>query len=267
MRNLFGQDPYLLQLQKLLLSYRRVAEESPLQKSSLSRLGIEQSGIEKEELSKAGAFLEESIKFSEAQKPSRAKFFFREAYEEVRRLVSKASLKGEATPADILEEALSEENHTLALSLNLLEAGGDENLLPYVKNAQIQVLSEISTFIDTVLIHEKREYPKFCQKEPWEEVIPLFDKGLTAAKRSLENLDKMEGLPLATKLQQETIKSWQQALEILQKAPIEAKSCLEEKTAEGESLQEVLRLLMNMEQDDETLRVQEGKLQRGLKPW
>lgn len=285
MHELWGDDPYLDQLQKLLVSYQRTLAQLPLQASTLYRLQLEQQqlkavGEENEKPANTG-LLDEALKFLRDGKQDQARFSLTVGEQEIRRMIRDLSQKDEKTPEQILESSIQEQAYALSLTRLQLQIAGTQ-LNPELEKSQSFVIEIAAPFLPSVLAKEKKEYVVRCQRMPWEKVIPLFDQGMQTAEKAKTAISEPENLNKGIRLQEDTLKYWQEALEWMKK-PLtdedmrceraEKKREPDEKSSprssgEATDSKEVIRLLLNMNQDDMKTRSEPAAAPlKGEKPW
>ena len=184
----------------------------------------------------------------------------------------------EKGPGAILEKGIQEQLHALSLS-HLASEKKENQPNEALIQSQSTALKAVDSFLQSVFETEKKDYARRCQRKPWEDVIPLFYQGKDAAEEAKVKLANFSTLPQAIRLQEETLKFWEQALKQLrkplkdedlfcenQKSKTESKSASAQ-PAEGGTTQDVLRLLLLMNQEDQTLQGAPAEVQKGVKPW
>ncbi|NGX41908.1 MAG: hypothetical protein K940chlam7_00182 [Chlamydiae bacterium] len=283
MENLWGIDPVLNLLQKLLTSYQRTLDQAPIQTPTLYKLQAEQkhlrevaetTGVSTQELTLSDEYFSKSLEFARQARSKHARFFLEEARQWIRRFLRQKILPEDKTPEEILEDAIQEQSH--ALILNHLNQEMDrektetEELL---QKSQGIALKIVEPFIPIVLHQEVLEFPERCQRKPWDRVIPLFNQGLQAAMFAHTILGEENATMFATAMQEEAVRFWKEALERMrkpeeeEKPPEEKEEAPPEKKDEETSPQEVLRLLQKMEQEDREPKPLETTPQEGIRPW
>lgn len=152
------------------------------------------------------------------------------------------------TPDEILEEALNQSTRSLQL-LFLYALIGEKELLPIIQTQHQEVMKIAQLFIPGVLEKQKKEFEKGpCQEVPWNQVIPLFDKGYQEAVVTESGLkEKVFNEQVVMGREEQTVKFWQQALEALHH-PLGGIG--DPKTA-NEDIKETFRLIQEMHVEDE----------------
>lgn len=289
-QKLWGIDPLLELLQELLSSYQRSLDQVPVQTSTLYQLQTEQSQVREvveiedlviQELNFSDEYLAKSLKYSREAKSTLVRFFLEEARQWIRRLFRQKSVPDEEAPDELLEDAIQEQIHALTLNHLSHEIIGDkEGTEEILQTSQEITLGVVEPFLSAVLAKEIKEFPTRCQCKPWDKVIPLFDKGQKSAE-SAQDILKTENLAtFAMPMQEATIKYWKEALKNMREPEEEEEKPEEKKEEEvppeeapppepeeGTSVQEVMRLLQKMEQEDRMPRPEEIVPERGIRPW
>ena len=264
---LWGADPLVEQLQKLVNSYNRVLAQVPIQEVTLYGLIREQKQTKQ--------VVQQSTEFDEAEKNLEmaiqplSRIHLEEARQWIKRLIAKVGPTKENIPEAILETIIDEQKH--AISLNRIVNG---EVIGILKGAQEITLDKASLFHEEVLKHQKQEFEQQCQRQPWENVLPLFDLGHQAARKSLTLIDSSTEIAMA--YQEEALQHWKEVLKRLrQPKPVEEKEPIAveeilERPPPGEekpSADEILRQLQEMEYDDRGPPKEPKIPQKGLKPW
>lgn len=267
MATLWGTDPLFELIQKLLASYQRALDQVPVQTPALYRLQVEQGqvadvvmtgGISVQELNLSNEFLEKSLEYAREAKSAHARFFLEEARQWVRRLLRQQVL----TPKEILEDAIEEQMHALTLH-RLSREMVDEEANAVLLSSQERTLQTAAPFLREVIAKEIRDYPMQCQCQPWETVVPLFDKGERSAEQALEILNKNAHTLLAMSLQEEAVNYWKEALERMEKPRKEPPH----PPTDGPSTPDILRTLQQMDLEDRIQKPQKIAPQEGIRPW
>lgn len=127
----------------------------------------------------------------------------------------------DATAKDILAQVLTQAENAWQLSFlwQLMQPKGQPELVDILHQQQQRVIAQAKQFIPTALKEQKHTYeqntPSSCQQFPWEQAIPLFHHGQTAAEEA-EKLfsSSLTSEPLLS-LQDQTWQEWQRALHLL----------------------------------------------------
>jgi tetratricopeptide (TPR) repeat protein len=288
-QSLWGMDPLLNLLQDLMTGYERALIQFPIQVTTLYQIETEQQQVEEiakntpefpmDELNESTNLLMKSLDYVKQGKRISPRFFLNEAKQLIRRLLRTKTQK-EPTPEQILIDAIEDESHAITLHRlsQEMETSADPSL-EYLQKSQKLTLNTVEPFLTVVLEKEIKEYPERCQCKPWNQVIPLFEKGREAAKEAMEWINKGKRPRLAMLLQEKALKYWREALEKL-RHPDEEKKPPEEKKPEpppeepppleedqSASVDEVLRLLQQMDKDDRRPEPGQTTPQKGTRPW
>jgi hypothetical protein len=201
-----------------------------------------------------------------------------------------SDLSESETPIAALEKLLKEQGDALELSVSFPSAKeGIHEPAAFEKSieeAQKKALSQAAYFPALVLAYQTKIYrgsssPR-CQARPWGEVMPLFDEGLQAAQKAalaLKNpsLKLREGILL----QEKAYQSWEHALALLKQPRDPKEGCQgeqqqksdknekqeEKKSHNAASTEDVLRLLQELDQQDQLPKTDQIKPKEGLRPW
>lgn len=170
----------------------------------------------------------------------------------------------------ILESAVEQAKQALyVFLLAQLNAGEKEQMQGAVKQQQV-VLTHAAPFIPTVLREEEKSFQQAnspaaaCQQFPWDQAIPLFDRGWQAAQEAKRELGKNELNPLLIAFRQkQTIKEWQQVISLL-KQPPQQSSLAPSAGESSQPLNETFRLIQEMYLQDQSQPIQ---LDQELHSW
>jgi tetratricopeptide (TPR) repeat protein len=159
-------------------------------------------------------------------------------------------------PMDILKYAIEDQEHALSINklyIQLLNPG--KEIKSWIINAQQETLNTANLFYPSVLDKESKDYPPHCQCHPWDNVIPSFEEGYKRAKWNL---------PIVS-LQEDILRYWKESLENDTKKEDAAESDPESKNSS--KMNDVLRELQGMDQDDQIPKEKKQVLQEGVRPW
>jgi tetratricopeptide (TPR) repeat protein len=182
------------------------------------------------------------------------------------------------SPESILEVGIQKQLHSLSLA-RISEMKEKEPFNAKLAKAHSEVLEAVSSFLPVVIALERRNYSQRCQRKPWEDVIPLFNQGIQSALNAKESLNNFLTLPQSIRSQEQTLEYWQEALNALQKPLTKQDQFCEnqnnktsdesfsKESNEEEPIQNVLRLLLLMDQEDQKLQPASIEVQKGTKPW
>lgn len=281
---LWGEDPFVEALQKLLISYRRTLEQSPVQVPTLYQLQTEQqlvydlaetAKISLENFAMSNSFLKESIEFARRAKGPETLFFLQEAGQRLQRLL-RQKIDKETTPEVILEEAINEQTHALGqmrLGKEIREKSKEVETL--LKDAQEQTLTAAKSFISDVLAQEIADFPARCQCKPWNAVIPLYESGLDAAHDAEAAIGAHHAPRSVLGHQEKALKDWREALDKLRhpeeekkpEAPPEQQQQPPPPEPQPASTEQVLEELQRMEQLDQRPQPAHVVPKEGTRPW
>ena len=256
-------------LQQAALNYNILLLQDPIPLSELQNLlaQFDQLEVDKDQtqsLEQIKENLQKSLKELEAKHALQARFFLLAGYSAIGPLL----IAKETTSTRILNRALEQANRALQLFLSAElmsdESSNHSSIQSILKNQQQAVLTFAAPFIPTVLDEQNARFrePKSpssgCQQSPWDQVIPLFDQGLQAARRADKQLNTPSYKPQDIVANQKlTIKNWQQALTLLLHPPKQNQST----PSNGESsssasapqnLSETFRLIQEMYLQDQS---------------
>lgn len=197
------------------LSYQILLLQPSIGKNDLATIKweVEQIKGNKESIEKIKFYLEKSLE---------SRFFLLAGFGWLETLFPSDTL----SPLDCLQKAFNQA--TRSLEMLFLGYANDEIL----KEQQQLILHQGNFFIPSVL---KEQTSTSCQQFPWDQVIPLFDHGYFAAKR--------------TDLEQ-TVQDWHKAIQLL-KNPMKNQT-QGETPAVPKNLAETFRLIQEMYLEDQT---------------
>ncbi|WP_075883162.1 hypothetical protein [Candidatus Protochlamydia sp. W-9] len=239
-------------------------------------LDTQTSFDKKDFLKPSSQFLKKAMEEIQINRPFISRFYVIRALSEIENL--QAEENEEKTCKQILQQALQTaiRGNELTQLVTLSEDfANKEIMLKDVQAKQHQVIQQSLSFIPNALKEEKmnfnaRDSKIACQKHPWEQVIPLFENGLLAAKQTEI---WMKSLPLQffaiLNEQQKTIINWQQALKLLENSPSFSEqspnpnpdpSHSNSKPKTSQDIQETLRLLQEMQSNDQPQKGQTSKV-------
>lgn len=208
------------------------------------------------------------------------------AKENIRRAAAIMQMKG---PKEILQEIIVEETFAGTI-LHLGLRTSSEKFLsdPSWKNAQKDVLATVEKFLPAVLEQQISGYRSSeehrCQARPWDEVIPLFEKGRQEAKAASDLLEQ-ERPRVALQHIARALIAWQQALALLNKpvtdmdSPCQSGEKPQESKEKGEKADQkssvspkpgandVLRVLQDLHEDDKLPKTDQATKKQVLRPW
>lgn len=259
-------------LANLFQLYELAKIEKPLQMSSLATILEVQkkeislfSGREQEILQQAEQFLTNSIKFLEEKNEIAAAMSFEEGFFFIKRLFSIPDLN---SPLGVLENAF--DSHKQASALTHLTTKTDNvqptgSIIPILLQANERVIKEAALFYPAIQKKQIELYDSgICQKNPWDEVIPLFSEGNEAVLKNTTLLSsKKEDLHPILNWQAITTQKWEQAIEKLRKWKPEIPS--EEETMQKR--QDVIQTFEEMELEDQQQKTNKPFPTSGFYSW
>lgn len=184
---------------------------------------------------------------------------------------------GKNDPVHILKDLI--DGQELALRMNRIRLTftlDDKEADKLLRSSQSRLLHQAETFFPAVIAKQKQlfQQEKLCQKSPWEDAVPLFNRGFDDANRANQRLTSEPSLlHAAAKEQANALKAWKEVLNMLQinkrsekkespqqaeemkpqgtgQGPTEKQRRLKPAQPGGSDLNDVLRLLQEMENDD-----------------
>lgn len=198
--------------------------------------------------------------------------------EELIKIAKQRERRQSTTPKEILENGIEDQKHALSVNRNILQLSSSTGVTPVLAGSQIDTIETVALFLTSVLNFQIAAYQNGgCQCKPWDEVIPLFNQGYSAATEAAKILQETNPDQRAAMLKQElALKYWQEALELLNKGkqgpPPPQKE--NEKSQESEKApsetttkEDILRSLLEMYQEDRIPRAAPKQIQQAERPW
>lgn len=233
------------------LSYETLLLQSSFSLSDLEILQWEIDQIEKyEAIKEVKKSLQSSQKSLKKNNLMEARFFLLEGFGWIDSLIS---IK-EPSPLDILQRAFQQASRSYQLFL----------LSPFIKSLDNQkqlafqqrmALEGGDRFIPAVLKEQKIQFSSSdssCQQFPWDQAIPLFDHGYSAAKKSSALLEEASLDRESIGAQQEqTLQDWNQAIELL-KHPSAKNQTYPDTPSSPKNLSETFQLIQEMYLEDQS---------------
>jgi Ca-activated chloride channel family protein len=266
-------------IQHLLNHYRRISRQQPLREDSLSSLLSRQQQIEnlvqeplKESYRQSERDLERSLDNARQDRHRMARFFFEKARYPLRSLLRTFSPQEERSSKAILANAIEDQQHALLLNRLRLntkrESLGEDPLLNLVVQAQRQAIKTAEPYLSLVLKEQSERFHDLqipwnqrCQAVPWDQVLPLFDRGYQAAQEVASVGD------LSLPLQKKAVEFWLEAMRRLEQPPTGAPVPGCPGQQESKENQEVLRNLQEMDQEDQLPKAKASSAPKVDKPW
>lgn len=246
-----------LNYQILLLQDTLTISELNALKTNLEQLKLEESMTK--QLPEIQQDLQTSLTYLKDQQKYAARFFLLASFSQFQFLWN--ATKKEKTPVIILQQAIKQAHHALQLSfLSILIPKDFKDQTALQKTLQIQqqnVLQEVKPFLKAVLTEQKTHFQQAkCQRFPWEQVIPLFDKGYQAAQEADKEL---KHTPVRRQVlityQEQTMQNWQKALDLLQH-PLDQQN-QQTNALTSPALNETFRLVQEMYLEDQAQPVKD----------
>lgn len=193
----------------------------------------------------AHALLEESLMAFEKGEMAESEFYLRAAFQVAVRSAPRVVEK----PMEILIDILNQAWQVKIMMQLTAEPKSDSKELQIIRECQRYVIALAKRFLPIVLAAQSKAYnsknPQVgrCQKQPWDQVIPLFDQGYQSA---LIVLDTASSAGQMLENQINAITQWQKALQILFQYKSET-----QKPNEEEHINAVFRLIQEMQSQDQ----------------
>jgi len=284
-------------IQNLASLYFQALAQDPIQETTLFNLQItqnqmssfleaKQSEQKHEELKNVVQDVKKSTDIlalalqSLSKIPQAARIYLEAAYFQIKRILRLWEKKTE-DPQTILEEAIEDQKNALSLNrmIEQLPNNNPENpgLDKVLLNFQQAPLTTMHPFLKKVILMQadsfenRKDNFSNCQQKPWDEVFPLVEKGRQLAADAWNLLEKnpiMRDQVMAN--QEEAVRYWQEALaKLKQKMNEEKQANLKEKQPPPASsqLENALRLLQEMNQQDRRPHLEHAPVKEGLRPW
>lgn len=208
------------------------------------------------------------------------------AEEEIRRASAGTELMD---PKKILQEIIAEETFAGRILHMSLQADKKDTISKDIlKNFQTLTLNTVELFLPAMLELQITGYRHggkgACQARPWNEVVPLFEKGRQEAKRGLEYIEH-GNVKNALQNISRALVAWLQALAILNKPAADpgspcqsgAESNKQKDSGDmsrsrgslnqGKGGDDSLRILQELYENDKLPTTNQGIKKEGLRPW
>lgn len=153
-------------------------------------------------------------------------------------------------PKNILIHAIEEESYAFWLDKHPT-IHASKLKLPSQEETKQVVLKTALPFFQSVINEQTKNYGKGCQRELWDEVVPLFDRGYTSAEAN----DYKNSLT-----------TWKQALKIIE----ENDSKFRTSQSGNSQMEQLVQQLEEMDYQDRSIKkpaTQELYTPPGVKPW
>jgi len=249
-------------LQQARLSYEDLLLQESLTLPAIENLlaQFESLDVDKEHthsLDQIKERLQKSIKELRSHHPMQARFFLVAGFSPIDSFFKEKN----AAPSDILRRAIDQAGRTWLLFF-LFERITDKSsnqteLFELLKNQQHNILVQAKPFIPAVLneqnirFHQAKNRSAACQQSPWDQVIPLYDRGYRAAQIAENLIDKT---PLDSQAvfdnQEQTIEEWQMALNLILHPPQQNQQ--NSSSPLSQNLSETFRQIQEMYMEDQS---------------
>jgi tetratricopeptide (TPR) repeat protein len=303
---LIGKDPLKKNLQLLMSGYEKALATFPFQESTLIALKAAQKRVIEALkvkdlhyplLDKSVADLEKSVELTHSGDHKGARIYLMSARQQAQRVLWDDDIEVITSPQVSLERLIEEQKYAYTINILVQEMPAESNstFKEMLLEAQQQVLQKAPEFIQNALTSQDKDFhgdvteedPYRCQNQPWAETFPLFDKGLQEAKSAEQLLSKKTSLKDVEVSEVKVLTYWNDALKSLQKkrtsdscqgseqkAPQPSDGNEQQKTKNQQTksneanlkIDQVLRLLQKMQQDDHTNKV-DVPVSGSNKPW
>lgn len=215
-------------IQQAQLNYEVLLLENSFTISALQELLTQFQSLkvkqdQSQSLEKVKENLQASLEALQAHQPLQSRFFLIAGFSHVNSLFQTKK----TTPAHILQQAIDQTNRSLQLffisEMISKDISKPAKLGKTLKSQQHEILVRASPFISSVLDEQKSRYQNpssSCQQSPWDQVIPLYDRGYRLAQNVEKQFDQTSfQLQNMIANQEQTIKDWQQALKLILHPP------------------------------------------------
>jgi hypothetical protein len=200
--------------------------------------------------------LRKSLEEQKANHEVQARFFLLAGFSQMHSLFK--GIKSESTI--ILQQAIEQANHALQLfflsQMMPIKSAKQAPISSILKDQQHDVLLQAAPFIPAVLQEQTLHFQHAknpanrCQQSPWDQVIPLFDRGYRAAQNADTQFSKASLEPqIIIANQEQTIKSWQQALNLILHPPLQHQA--PSSASAPQNLTKTFRLIQEMYLEDQ----------------
>ncbi|CUI17881.1 hypothetical protein PNK_2283 [Candidatus Protochlamydia naegleriophila] len=271
-------------LDTLLLNYRitllQDINESAIQSLINEQMELVVDNAQKANLETATKFLNESLHAAQEGQLFKARFYIIYSQSILENLALET--EEEKAPINVLKHALqtAQAAQQLTQLAHLAESSpnsSNADLLSIIRKQQDDTLKQAAPFIPSLLDAQKSAFNNqkgsHCQSHPWNQVIPLFEKGYLAAKQAKVwmALQPFQALALFDQ-QKQTVKNWQQALKILEQAASSAEPesnqnqpPQSQKSSAKEDSNETLQMIQEMQSQDQPQK--KGQAQQEGHSW
>jgi Ca-activated chloride channel family protein len=180
---------------------------------------------------------DELLQLSTNSDETLAKIYYEAAFQKIRSLVSVNDLDS------ILKKMIDEQEHTLIMTRLSRDLNKSRQVLQVLQESQGETIDVANSYLKEVYKQQEVFYKTaVCQKKPWNEILPLYNKGYQAAVSAERLLDV--NLIQSADNQEDAIKYWK---EILRKKEA-TKETEELKSDQEHTSEKALQLLQEMQQ-------------------
>jgi tetratricopeptide (TPR) repeat protein len=238
-------------------------------------------------------YLENSLSYAVMGKHKSARIYLTVAFQIVKRFKWAIEITTHPSIEEFLEQLISEQMSSILVNYLMIQIESEKNVKNSALDIQTQeeTLSLASNFWNLAKIEQKEDYHQprkegeenlhRCQYQPWSQVIPLFDKGFHEAQKAMGILRGAKDKHPALIHQDGAMRFWREALEKLKSTPPQ-ESCEmggqsednqesdpqdqdqqpqdQQQDEQKSSINDTLRLLQKMEQDDRQKKGKTGKI-------
>lgn len=223
-------EPIATAIRQLLGSYQLALIEEPLQEWTLEQLMDEQKRLieplqlnpdEKSSIDLATGDLALSLKALEKGRSLTGRFYFEEARYQLTKILRPAKRGNKPTPLEVLVDASDAQHQAIVLNRLVERMEGGEKQEPEIRErtlkSQKAAVAAAAPFLEAVYIQQLHDFQQpgsleeRCQAHPWDQALPLFEKGYRQAMQAATE----EPRP-ALLLQEQALQSWIQVIHLLQ---------------------------------------------------
>lgn len=273
-------DPKQVLFQGLLIDYRIALTREHLLSASIEKILEKQKTAAplleaKDVVELSTSHLVKSMEHLETGQQKLGRFFFLAAYYKLEEASQTTTVIN--NPEKALYKAIQEGNR--AFELNRLSYSADEPVLQkesqeIIKEAQSKTMQFADKFLAILKDKETERYQKIgaieyprCQNRPWDQVVPLFEKGHDYALLAQEGIEQGQNQLAIITNQEQTVLYWQRALDLLREWVESVNKNLAQANEENltpSNVKEIFQSLQEMHLDDS---VEPSKPQKELHSW
>lgn len=161
------------------------------------------------------------------------------------------------SPASILQQGIDQANRAWQLfflsEMMSKESSQQTSVYKILEEQQQEILTQVAPFIPNVIKTQEKLFSQAtdanvgCQQSPWDQVIPLYDRGYRAMQKVIKKFDKTRvDAQMSMAQQEQTIKEWQHAQKLILHPPQQHPA-----GSSSQKLTETVRLLQDMYLQDQ----------------